>query len=123
MKTREKMLATKRDLKFDPRTQYLQMYPQPGTSKFYGVIACYLERPLRDLVKEQWVYEYALALTMIIIGRVRGKFSGVALLGGGSLNYDLLAEGSARKTELEQKLTEGASAGFGDSDPCMFFIG
>ena len=28
--TREKVLATRRDLKFDPRTQYMQMYPQPG---------------------------------------------------------------------------------------------
>jgi len=123
MKTREKMLATKRDLKFDPRTQYLQMYPQPGSSKFYGVIACWLERPLRDLVKEQWVYEYALALTMIVIGRVRGKFSNVSLLGGGTLNYDLLNEGTTKKKELEDMLTTGASAGFGDSDPPMFFLG
>ena len=122
MKTREKMLATKRDLKFDPRTQYLQIFPQPGGSRFYGVISCWLERPLRDLVKEQWVYEYALALTMIVVGRVRGKFSGVTLLGGGTLNYDLLVEGTAKKKELEDMLTSGASAGFGDSDPCMFFV-
>lgn len=123
MKTREKMLATKRDLKFDPRTQYLQMFPQPGSSRFYGVIACWLERPLRDLVKEQWVYEYALALTMIIIGRVRGKFSGVSLLGGGTLNYDLLNEGTNKKKELEDMLLTGASAAYGDADPAMFFVG
>ena len=88
--TREKLLAIRRDLKFDERTQYLQMYPQPGSSRFYGVISCYLERPIRDLVKEQWVYEYALALSKITIGRVRGKFSGLSLLGGGTLNFDLL---------------------------------
>lgn len=123
MDTREKVLATRRDLKFDPRTQYLQMYPQPGSSQFYGVISCYLERPLRDLVKEQWVYEYALALTMIVIGRVRGKFGGVAILGGGTLNASLLEEGTAKKKELEDMLTSGASAGFGDSDPPMFAIG
>lgn len=123
METREKMLATKRDLKFDPRTQYLEIFPQPGTSKFYGVISCWLERPLRDLIKEQWVYEYALALTMIVIGRVRGKFGGVSLLGGGTLNAGILEEGTAKKKELEDMLTSGASAGFGDSDPCMFFIG
>jgi len=120
--TRDKMLAIKRDIKFDERTQYLQMYPQPGSSKFYGVLACYLERPIRDLVKEQWVYEYAVALTKIVIGRVRSRFTGVALLGGGSLNYDLLAEGLAEKKELEQMLLTGASAGFGDADPPMFFV-
>lgn len=121
--TREKLLAIRRDLKFDERTQYLQMYPQPGASRFYGVISCYLERPIRDLVKEQWVYEYALALSKITIGRVRGKFSGVSLLGGGTLNFDLLQEGLSEKKELEQMLLTGASAGFGDADPPMFAIG
>jgi hypothetical protein len=121
--TREKVLAIRRDIKFDERTQYLQMYPQPGASKFYGVLACYLERPIRDLVKEQWVYEYAVALTKIVIGRVRGRFTGVALLGGGTLNTDLLQEGLTEKKELEQMLLTGASAGFGDADPPMFLVG
>ena len=101
---REKVLATHRDISFDPRTQYL-------------------ERPLRDIVKEQWVYEYSLALSMITVGRVRGKFGQVNLLGGGSLNADILQEGLARKAELEEKLLEGSSPGFGDTDPPMFFMG
>ena len=122
--TREKMLAIRRDLKFDERTQYLQIYPQPSTSRFYGVISCYLERPIRDLIKEQWVYEYTVALSKITIARVRGKFGGVGLLGGGSLNYtDLLQEGLAEKKELEQMLLTGAAAGMGDADPAMFMIG
>ncbi len=99
------------------------MYPQPGSTIFYGVIGCYLERPIRDLIKEQWVYEYALALSKIVIGRVRGKFNNVSLLGGGTLNYDLLAEGLEDKRQLEEKLLTGASAGFGDADPPAFFIG
>lgn len=121
--TRDKMLAIRRDIKFDERTQYLQMYPQPGSSTFYGVLACYLERPIRDLVKEQWVYEYAVALSKITIGRVRSKYTGVALLGNGTLNYDLLQEGLTEKKELEQMLLTGASAGFGDADPPMFMVG
>ena len=121
--TREKMLATRRDIKFDPRTQYLQMYPQPGGDRFYGVLACYLEQPIRSIIMEQWIYEYSLALSMITIGRVRGKFGQVALLGGGSLNYDMLEKGEQRKQELEAKLFEGASPGFGDADPPMFFVG
>lgn len=124
LETREKLLATRRDIKFDERTQYLQMYPQPRSSRFYGVISCYLERPIRDLVKEQWVYEYATALSKIVVGRVRGKFGNVSLLGGGSLNYnDILQEGLSEKKELEQMLLTGASAGFGDADPPMFAIG
>ena len=121
--TREKMLATRKDLSFDPRTQYMQMYPQPSTSRFYGVITCYVERPIRDLIKEQWVYKYASALCKIVIGRVRGKFTGVSLLGGGSLNTDLLAEGITERDALEKMLLEGASPGMGDASPNMFFVG
>jgi len=121
--TREKLLATRRDVKFDSRTQYMQMYPQPGGDRFYGVLGCYLERPIRDVIMEQWIYEYALALTQIVIGRVRGKFGNVTLLGGGALNYDMLSEGLDKKAELEEKLLTGASPGLGDTEPPMFFVG
>ena len=60
---------------------------------------------------------------MITIGRVRGKFGNVSLLGGGALNYDLIQEGVARKAELEKQLLEGASPGMGDNDPTMFIVG
>ena len=99
------------------------MYPEPGGNRFYGVISCYLERAIRDVIMEQWVYEYAMALSMITIGRVRGKFGNVSLLGGGALNYDILTEGMEKKTELEAKLLEGASPGFGDADPTLFIVG
>ena len=123
MDTREKLLATTRDLKFDPRTQYLTMYPQPNKNRFYGVISCYVERPIRDIVKEQWVYQYALALSKITIGRVRSKFGNILLLGGGSLNYDLLREGLEEKKDLEKLLYEGPAPGLSDSEPVMFFVG
>ena len=42
--TREKMLALRRDVSFNPRTQYMTMYPQPGSDKFYGVVSCYIEK-------------------------------------------------------------------------------
>lgn len=126
IETREKLLATKRTFVFDDRTQILKMYPQPnpnGSSRFWGVISCYVERPIRDVIKEQWVYQYALALTKIVVGRVRGKFGQVSLLGGGALNYELLQEGITEKKELEQMLFAGASPGMGDNDPVCFFVG
>jgi hypothetical protein len=120
---REKMFATKRTLKFDDRTQYLVMYPQPTeSSRFYGLLKCYVERPIRDILKEPWVQQYALALTKIVVGRVRGKFQGVSLLGGGSFNYDLLQEGREEKAQLEKELKEGATPGW-DTEPTCFFMG
>ena len=75
------------------------------------------------MIKEVWVYQYALALSKITISRIRGKYSGTALFGGGTLNYsELLAEGNAEKDKLENQLYEG-TPGIGDAAPPMFFVG
>lgn len=124
MEMREKLLATKRTFQFDDRTQVLKIYPQPtNQSRFYGVVSAYVERPIRDVVKEMWVYQYALALCKITLGRNLGIFSNVALLGGGTLNYSgLLQEGLAEKKELENLMTSGAATGYGDGAPPIFIV-
>ena len=126
--TREKVLALQRGVSFDERTQYMRITPQPkmgsSPSRFYGVVSCYVERPLCDIIKEPWVFQYATALTKIAMANVRGKITGVQLFGGGVINYnDLLSQGLKEKDALEEKLFTGASAGFGDSDPVLFFMG
>jgi hypothetical protein len=128
LETREKMLATKRSYSFDERTQILRMYPQPNASssnvRFYGVISCYVERPIRDLLKELWVYQYTLALTKMAVANIRGKYGNVTLFGGGSLNStDLMTQGLAERDKLEQQLMTGAAPGQGDADPTLFFVG
>ena len=128
LEDREKLLALRRDIQFDDRTQYMRITPQPkmgsSPSRFYGAVSCYVERPLADIIKEPWVYQYALALTKISIGNVRGKYTGTALFGGGVINYnDLLSQGLKEKDSLEQQLFTGASAGMGSSDPILFCVG
>ena len=127
--TREKLLSQKISFKFNSRTQYLQLLPQPtfdsdgnNSSQYWGIVSCYLEKPVVDMLKEQWVYQYTLALTKIAIGRVRGKYSGTNLMGGGSLNTDVLQEGLTEKAALEEQLLTG-TPGQGDADPPMFFVG
>ena len=124
MKDREKLLAQRRSLSFDPRTQYLVMSPAPTSNvKFYGIVSCYVERPLRDIIKEQWVYQYALALSKMSVATVRSKYSGTSLFGGGSLTgTDMMSQGISERDKLEQKLYEGAP-GLGDAEPPMFFLG
>lgn len=118
--TREKMFATRRDIHFDPRTQYLRLLPQPKNTTFYGLLECYVERPLRDLVKEKWVLDYATAVCKVMWGRVLTKISGVSLPGGGTINGDsILSEGVNEKKELETMLIEG---GYGDFDPVSFAV-
>jgi hypothetical protein len=128
LETREKMLATKRSYSFDERTQILRMYPQPNASssnvRFYGVVSCYVERPIRDIIKELWVYQYSLALTKMVVANIRGKYGNVTLFGGGSLNSsDLMTQGLAEKAALEEQLMTGSAPGQGDADPPLFFVG
>lgn len=114
---REKMFSTRREMTFDNRTQIFRLIPQPKENDtFYGTIECYVERPLRDLVKEKWVLEYATALCKIMWGRILTHITGVQLLGGGTFNGDVLNEGLEEKEKLETMLIEG---GFGQDPPMM----
>ena len=124
LETREKMLSTKRYFKFNERTQHMLLIPEPKAGeRFYGVVSCYVEKPVYDLIKEPWVYQYALALTKITLGRVRGKFGNAQLFGGTALDTSILQEGLTEKKELEEMLLKGATPGFGDAAPPMFFVG
>lgn len=117
---REKMFATRRDIYFDARTQYLRLIPQPKNTQFFGLLTCYVERPLRDLVKEKWILEYATAMSKIMWGRILTKISGVTLPGGGSIDgSSILSEGLEAKKELEQFLIEG---GFSTDPPLMLVM-
>jgi hypothetical protein len=119
--TRDKVLAMTPQFLFDPRTQIFKIIPEPReTHSFYGVVGCYVERPIKDLIRERWVQKYALALTKIGISRTREKYTGTNLMGGGSINYaGLLAEGLKEKETLEQELMNS----YQDTAPARFFIG
>jgi hypothetical protein len=122
LEMREKLLATRRSIEFNDRTQYLRMYPEPTLNqRFYGVLACYVERPLRDIIKEAWVYQYASALVKIAVGNIRGKIP-VSMFGGQLFSADLGAQGLQEKEKLETQLFTNA-AGFGDADPIIFSVG
>ena len=125
--TRRKLLSQDYYYRFDDKKQTMYLTPEPNRSnrrvKFYGLIGAYVERPIHEIVVEPWVYQYSLALVKIIIGRIRGKYQGTNLFGGGAPNYsELLQEGQSEKKELETTLYEGVP-GFGDGQPPLFFVG
>ena len=118
--TRNKVLAMTDQFRFDYRTQLLRLIPEPrDTHTYLGVVGCYLERPIKDLIRERWVQKYALALTKISIARVREKYTGTNLFGGGSVNAGLLAEGLKEKETLEQELMNS----YQDANVPTFFLG
>lgn len=119
--TREKVLAQKAYIDFDNRNQLLRIIPPPNSnSGYFGVVGCWVEKPIRDLIMERWVESYTVALTKIAIGNIRGKYSNISLFGGGNINYnDLLSQGLKEKDELEKEIMNG----YGEVTPARFFIG
>jgi hypothetical protein len=118
--TRNKVLAMTDHFRFDPRTQILRIIPEPrDTHTYLGVVGCYIERPIKDLIRERWVQKYSLALTKIAISRTREKYQGTNLFGGGSVNVNLLQEGLKEKETLEQELMNS----YQDVTPARFFLG
>lgn len=122
--TRKKVLAQTPRIIFDNKTQMMRIIPEPWEQQSYvGVVGCFVERPIRDLISEPWVIEYTIALTSIALGRIYGKFTNMSLpIGGGSINYgDLQQYGLKRKEELERELYTGY--GFAETAPPTFFVG
>jgi len=119
--TRNKVLAMTDQFRFDSKTQILRIIPEPrDTHTYLGVVGCYVERPIKHVIKERWVQKYALALTKISIARVREKFTGTGMFGGGQVNSTtLLSEGIEEKKNLEQELMTA----YIDNAPPTFFIG
>jgi hypothetical protein len=119
--TRTKVLAMTPHFRFDNRTQILKIIPEPiPQQSYFGIVGCYIERPVKDLIRERWVFRYTLALSKISIANVRGKYKGTALMGGGNLNADdFMNQGIKEKEELEKELMSS----YIDNQPPMFFIG
>jgi hypothetical protein len=118
---RTKVLAMTPHFRFDNRKQILRIIPEPvSTESYYGVVGCYLERPIKDTISERWVFKYTLALTKIAVAHVRGKIKGTALMGGGTINADdFMQQGLKEKDELEKDLMNS----YTDNNPPMFFLG
>ena len=120
----EKMLAVKRGWSFNKDTQYLTLTPQPRMGeRFFGIVECWVEKPLKDVLKEPWVFDYALAVCKEMLGRVRSKWGdSVQMLGGGSLTGNALAqEGVTKQKELLEELIKNQA--YGAMHKPRFFIG
>jgi hypothetical protein len=119
--TREKLLALKPYFRFNPDTQILKLIPEPNSSNaYFGLIGCKVQKPIKHLVSQLWVFRYTTALTKIAIGHTRGKYGGTNLFGGQTVNYqDVMRQGEKEKDELEKELMSN----YVDTDPVRFFIG
>lgn len=120
---RNKILALEKSWSFNPDTQYFTITPQPKPmSPYVAVIEAYVEKPLKNIITDPWVFEYAFAIVKSTIGNIRGKWGDVQLLGGGVISGNKLAqEGQQEMKELKQMLIE--KCGYGGVQRPVFFIG
>jgi hypothetical protein len=121
--TRNKVLALTPYIRFNPDTQIMKLIPEPrneSDSLYYGLVGCKVQKPIKYLVNQLWVYRYTLALTKIAVGHVRTKYDGQNLFGGQKVNgTNLLQEGNKEKEALETEITKDTI----DRDAIRFFLG
>jgi hypothetical protein len=108
---------------FNPKTQFLRVFPEPNTSynsnKGY-VARLHVTQPIKDLINEPWVRQYALATSKIILGRIRSKYQGVTLPNGITIQgNDVLGEGIAERDALYTQLVTQTGA---DKRPPLAFM-
>jgi hypothetical protein len=121
LKTREKVLALKPSYRFYPERQLLRITPEPiQTTPYFGIIGAYVQKPIRELISQLWIYKYTMAQIKITMGHIRGKYAGTGLYGGQTVNYtDLMSQGIKEMDELEKELKTDLI----DREPIPFFLG
>lgn len=100
------------------RTKILKLHPDPIKEQMKDssiVCGVRLMRPENQLLGESWVKRYALACAKELLGRIRTKFSGVQLLGGGQIDVSVLQEGISDQKDLIEELKN-------ESGPAQFFF-
>lgn len=102
---------------FNERTKIFKLHPDPKKDGMTGyvVIGVHIMRPEQQQYGENWVKRFALASAKEKLGRVRTKFQGVQLLGGGQIDTSVLAEGLEDQKALLEELK-------GEQGPAMFYL-
>ncbi len=107
----KRMLGGGFQFEFNPRTHFLTLYPDPIKEKIEGWIVVSVNKIRDDVYQygESWVKRYSLAQAKILLNQIRGKYNGVQLLGGGSLNQSLYNNAESEAENLRKELLEKES--------------
>ncbi len=101
---------------YNPRTRLLKLYPDPikyfrmdlSDDNRWGhhiIVECYCLRPEEQNYGETWVKRMALAKAKILIGNIRSTFTGISLVGGGSVDgQQILQQGISERDALRDDL-------------------
>lgn len=91
---------------FNPKTQFLKIYPEPK----YGSNTCYLlgvnlEPAIEEVLNEEYVRKFTMGRALQILGKVRGRYGQISLVGGAVIGGDqATAEGDRLIAEADTAL-------------------
>ena len=107
-----KMLGSNPDFRWDKFTQHLRLIPEPRfKGDQYILLTVNAELPIEEYYGNDTVLRLALAEAKMLVGTVRKKFQGTALLGGGTLDTEIYNEGKEEKDKILEELISRESKG------------
>ena len=113
-----RMLGNGIKYEYNSTSRRLTIDPDPTKDHIMGwiTLGCNIIRPDDQQFGEEWIKRMTLALTKILVGRVRTKYTGVNLLGGGQIDAKILDEGITERDKLMEEI-------MGYYHTPMFFVG
>lgn len=118
--TVNKMLGKGFDFDYNTQTKILKLYPDPKKANMTGylVLGVFSEQPEAEYLGRNYVKRLAVAEAKILLGTIRTKFTGVQLLGGGTVDGSAIkAEGIAERDKLIEEIQTQFNG------PIGFFVG
>lgn len=109
----KRLTGSNPDFYFDKVTQHLKLMPEPRHVNHdrYILLTVNAELPIEEYYGNDTVLHLALAEAKMLVGTVRKKFSGTALLGGGQLDTDIYNEGKEERDKIVEELIQRESKG------------
>lgn len=108
----KKMTGSNPDFYFDRVTQHLRLMPEPKSRRdHYILLTVNAEPPIEDYYGNDVVLHLALAEAKMLVGTIRKKFQGTALLGGGTLDTEIYNEGKEERDKILEDLIRSESKG------------
>ena len=88
------------------------MIPEPHfKGDHYILLTVNAEYPIEEYYGNDTVLRLALAEAKMLVGTVRKKFQGTALLGGGTLDTEIYNEGKEERDKIMEELLQRESKG------------
>jgi hypothetical protein len=102
---------------FNPKTQYLKIFPEPKVGAQYCyLLGVYLEPTINEVINEEFVKNYSLGKALQIIGKIRGRYGAISMVGGATIGGDAaIAEGDRLVTEALADLRDRQRYDIGQS--------